>query len=215
MDNMSSALAMPMTANWTLIQGLLMALMWSVMMAAMMLPSAIPMVAMYDRLDRGAGARRSGSTVLFVAGYGVIWAIFSMAATALQWRLHNASLVNGMGVATQGWFAGALLIMAGFYQFTPLKRRSLTACRTPMGFLMTSWREGRIGALRMGIGHGKHCLGCCWSLMILLFVLGVMNLAWVVILSALVLAEKLTRHGEIVAKLGGATMMAWGAFLIL
>lgn len=213
MDDVSSMLAMPMTSAWSPTQGALMALMWGVMMAAMMLPSAIPMVIMYDRMDRAAEIR-SGSTGMFVAGYIAIWLVFAIAATGLQWMLHSISLVNGMGVVTQVWFAGSLLVVTGIYQFTPLKRRSLGACRTPMGFLMTSWREGKVGALAMGIDHGRHCIGCCWSLMVLLFVLGVMNLAWVAVLSAFVLIEKLAPNSEVIASVGGVLMLAWGVAMI-
>jgi predicted metal-binding membrane protein len=192
-----------------------MALMWAVMMAAMMLPSAVPMVLTYDSLNRGSSGDQSGSTPLFVGGYIVMWALFAVGATVLQWLLHSLALVNGMGVVTQGWFAGALLIGAGVVQFSPGKLSSLGACRTPMGFLMTSWREGNTGALRMGIHHGRLCLGCCWSLMILLFVLGVMNLVWVAVLAIFVLAEKVAPRGVAISRIAGVVLMMWGAFVVI
>ncbi len=213
--DMASVLSMPMTPAWSGAQAALMAVMWAVMMAAMMLPSAIPMVLAYDSLDRGTGGDRGGSTPLFVAGYVVVWAAFAVSATALQWSLASVALVDGMGVVTQSWFSGVLLIGAGVVQFSPGKLRSLGACRTPMGFLMTSWREGKAGALRMGLHHGRLCLGCCWSLMILLFVLGVMNLAWVAVLAIFVLAEKVAPRGVMVSRVGGVVLALWGAVVVI
>lgn len=213
--DMSSVLAMPMTAAWTPVQAALMALMWVVMMAAMMLPSAIPMVLAYDRMDLSPAGERTGSTPLFITGYIVVWAAFGIGATFLQWVLHNITLVNSMGVVTQSWFAGALLVGAGAVQFSPTKIRNLGACRTPMGFLMTSWQEGEAGALRMGLHHGRLCLGCCWSLMVLLFVLGVMNLAWVIVLAVFVLAEKVAPRAEAISIFGGLTLMLWGILVVV
>jgi len=213
--DMSSVLSMPMTPAWSAAQAALMAVMWSVMMAAMMLPSAIPMVLAYDSLNGGTADDGEGSTPLFVTGYVVVWAAFAVGATALQWLLATVALVDGMGVVTQSWFSGALLIGAGVVQFSPGKLRSLGACRTPMGFLMTSWRDGKLGALRMGLHHGRLCLGCCWSLMLLLFVLGVMNLAWVAVLAVFVLAEKVAPRGVIVSRVGGVVLALWGVAVVL
>jgi predicted metal-binding membrane protein len=120
-----------------------------------------------------------------------------------------------MGAATEGGLSGLLLIGAGIFQFSPVKRRSLGACRTPMGFLMTSWRDGKTGAFRMGLHHGTLCFRCCWALMILLFVLGVMNLAWVAVLAIFVLAEKVSRRGEAISMIGGVVMIAWGFVAVL
>jgi predicted metal-binding membrane protein len=170
------------------------------------------MVLAYERLDGGSpSADSGGSTGLFIAGYAVVWGMFAATAAGLQWWLHTVSLVNGMGVVVQGWPAGALLVVAGAYQFTPVKRRSLGACRTPMGFLTTSWREGRWGGFTMGLHHGTLCFRCCWAVMILLFVLGVMNLAWVAVLAVFVLAEKVSHHGETISTVGGVVMIFWGA----
>jgi len=213
--DMSSVFAMPMTPAWSPTQVVLMAVMWSVMMAAMMLPSAIPMVLTYDRLDGGTSEDRGGSTPLFITGYVVVWAVFAIGATTLQWLLATVTIVDGMGVATEAWFAGALLIGAGIVQFTPGKLASLGACRTPMGFLMTSWREGSVGALRMGLHHGRLCLWCCWSLMLLLFVLGVMNLAWVAVLAIFVLAEKVAPRGVVISRVGGVVLAMWGVVVVL
>ena len=215
MGDMSSVMAMPMTSAWTPVQTALMVMMWAVMMAAMMLPSAVPMVFGYDRMDARSAEGRVGSTPLFIAGYVLVWIAFAVGATGLQWVLHNLTLVNGMGVATRGGLAGLLLVGAGAYQLTPVKRKSLGACRTPMGFLTTSWRDGKTGALRMGLHHGTLCLRCCWALMILLFVLGVMNLAWVAVLAIFVLAEKVLRRGKAISVVGGVIMIVWGAAAFL
>ena len=210
MGDMSSVLAMPMTSAWSPVQVALMVTMWAVMMAAMMLPSAVPMVLTYDRLDRGSPQGQVGSAGLFVVGYVVVWSAFAFAAAGLQWILQTMALVDGMGEATQRGLAGLLLIGAGAFQFSPVKRRSLGACRTPMGFLTTSWRDGRSGAFGMGLHHGSLCLRCCWALMILLFVLGVMNLFWVALLAIFVLAEKVSRRGEAISVIGGVVMIVWG-----
>jgi len=215
MGDMSSLLAMPMTSAWSPPQAALMVMMWAVMMAAMMLPSAVPMVLAYDRMDRRSAEGQDGSMPLFVAGYVVVWAAFAVAATSLQWVLHNMALVNGMGEATGSGLASLLLIGAGIFQFSPVKRRSLGACRTPLGFLTTSWRDGRAGALRMGFHHGTLCFRCCWALMILLFVLGVMNLVWVAALAIFVLAEKVSSRGEAISVIGGVTMIVWGVSSVL
>jgi predicted metal-binding membrane protein len=215
MGDMSSALAMPMTSAWSSGQVTLIALMWAVMMAAMMLPSAVPMVLTYDRMDRGLTNERDGSTTLFVVGYVLVWSAFAVMATALQWVLHDLALLNSMGALTQSGLAGLFLIGSGIFQFSPVKRRSLGACRTPIGFLLTSWRDGGVGALRMGLHHGTLCVRCCWALMLLLFILGVMNLLWVAVLALFVLAEKVSRRGEVVSQVGGVVMIVWGIGVVL
>ena len=212
---MSSTLAMPMTSAWSPVQTSLMVTMWVVMMAAMMLPSAVPMVLTYDRLDRASPGGRSGSAAAFVCGYIIVWSGFAIAAIGLQWALHSMALVDPMGEVMQSGLAGLLLIAAGAFQFSRVKRRSLGACRTPVGFLTTSWRDGGSGGLRMGMHHGALCLRCCWALMILLFVLGVMNLVWVGFLAVFVLAEKVAKRGEAISTIGGVVMVIWGVEVLL
>ncbi len=212
MDSMGSALAMPMTAAWTAGDAVLMWVMWSVMMAAMMLPSATPMVAAYARTTRSPRSGVHGSTVLFVGGYVAVWSGVSVLATGTQWLLHQAALVDAMGASTTRWLAAPVLVAAGAYQFTDLKRVMLSRCRSPLGFLLHEWRDGRVGALAMGAHHGVLCLGCCWALMALLFVLGVMNLWWIALLATTVLVEKVT-HGDLIPRLLGGVLILGGLWV--
>ncbi len=210
----SSALAMPMTAEWSLSQSLLMVVMWAAMMTAMMLPSAAPMVSAYSRAVRTSTDGRAGPVSVFVAGYLAVWGVFAIAATGLQWLLHDIAVVNGMGTLQDPRLAGAALVVAGAYELTPIKATMLGSCRTPVGFLATHWRDGTAGALRMGVDHGRSCLACCWALMLLLFVYGVMNLLWVLILAAVVALEKLT-HSVVVPRVFGAGLIASGIVVFL
>jgi predicted metal-binding membrane protein len=181
-------LTMPMSPQWSAANLLAVVAMWAVMMAAMMLPSALPMVQAFVALCRRNGQRSRSRQ--FVGAYLLVWWIFSIAATAAQWLLQAVGWVNPMIVSTSAMLSGALLLVAGAYQFSPLKRICLARCRTPMGFLVGEWRGGRFGGFAMGWRHGLFCLGCCWALMALLFVGGVMNLAWIAALGAVVIAEK-------------------------
>ena len=213
MGAMNSPLAMPMTAEWTGADVLLMWTMWSVMMAGMMLPSAAPMVSAYATTVRSERSQLHGSTPMFVAGYVVAWSGFAALATGAQWALHDAALVNAMGVSTSRWLGGFLLVGAGAYQFTGLKEACLSKCRTPLGFLLTNWRSGSRGAAVMGIRHGTLCIGCCWALMTLLFVLGVMNLWWIALVAAIVLLEKFVPSDALTRALG-VGMSIWGVGLL-
>ena len=212
-------LAGPLPLAWGLADFLLMFLMWAVMMAAMMLPAAAPMLLAFAGVNRRR--RESGGpfvpTALFLGGYLLVWSGFSLAATLAQGVLHNAALLSPQLALAQvsPLLGGGLLLTAGLFQWTPLKQACLHHCRTPMGFLTADWREGRRGALRMGLGHGGYCLGCCWALMALLFVLGVMNLLWIFALSALVLAEKAFPGGRWLSRLAGLGLLAWGLALII
>jgi predicted metal-binding membrane protein len=189
-------------------------LMWAVMMVAMMLPSASPMILTYARL---AGAREDLSflwTWAFAGGYLTVWTAFSLVATALQFALARAAiLTNAMTVAP---FAGALILAtAGIYQFTPWKNACLKHCQSPMSFFMTRWRDGAAGALRMGLQHGTSCVGCCWMLMALLFVAGVMNLVWVAAITIFVLIEKLVPYPRAVSFTAGCALIASGAIVLI
>lgn len=162
--------------------------MWAVMMFAMMLPSAGPMVLTFAAT---AGEPRTKSfTGLFISGYLVIWTLFSVGATLLQWLMHSLGLLGPDAQVLTPKLGAALLILAGLYQFSPLKYACLSTCRSPANFLVTEWRNGARGAFVMGLRHGMYCVGCCWMLMLLLFVAGVMNLLWVAGIAAVVFVEK-------------------------
>ena len=167
--------------------------MWSLMMVAMMLPSAAPMILFYARFARRSGMAGPGPAIaLFALVYVAVWTAFSLLAALLQAALVGSGAVSGMALALgDRRLAGALLLLAGLYQLAPLKQACLAGCRSPLDFLLRRWRPGLAGALRLGGAHGLYCLGCCWALMLLLFVGGVMNLAWIAALALLVLAEKM------------------------
>jgi predicted metal-binding membrane protein len=207
MDSPAARLTMPMS-DWSAANWLAVFVMWAVMMAAMMLPTAMPMVSVLETLNRKRGER--GRTLAFVAGYLVLWTAFGAAATAAQWALQTNGFVSPMIVSTSHVLSGTLLVIAGIFQFTPLKHACLRACRTPLGFLLTDWRDGLWGATRMGIRHGIYCLGCCWALMALLFVGGAMNLLWIAALALLVVIEKLMPKGDMIAKALGVLMIGAG-----
>ena len=204
-----SQLMMPASSLWTAANLIAILCMWAVMMAAMMLPSALPAVLTFARLCEHGGEH--SRLWAFVGAYLLVWVGFSVAATGAQWVLQSMNWVNPMIVSTSAWLSGSLLMIAGVYQFSPLKRLCLANCRTPMGFLLGEWRVGVRGAFVMGLRHGWFCLGCCWALMALLFVGGVMNLAWIVALSIAVAIEKMAPHGEKVALALGVGLIAAGA----
>jgi len=154
-------------------------------------------------------------TGLFLAGYLLVWTAFSAVATAAQWGLHASALLSPGMVSASPVLGGLLLLTAGIFQFTRLKQACLRHCRSPLGFVMGHWREGRDGALRMGLEHGLYCVGCCWVLMALLFVAGVMNLLWVAVISLFVLAEKVLPRGDLVGRLGGAALLVAGVVVLV
>jgi predicted metal-binding membrane protein len=153
-------------------------------------------------------------TGLFAGAYLAVWGLFSLLAAAAQLGLESAALMLPMGRASSPMLGGALFVAAGLFQLTPLKNACLRNCRSPLSFIMSHWRDGTAGALRLGVVHGLYCLGCCWILMALLFVGGVMNLLWVALIAIYVLAEKLFPAGILIARLGGAAMIAFGVYLI-
>ena len=213
MDAPIVTLMMPMMSAWTLSEAAAVWMMWAVMMAAMMLPSAVPVVMAHQRITR---LRRSGSgweSRYFVVGYLVAWSVFSLAAAALQWLLQYLGVLSHMLVVTQAWLAAAVLVAAGLYQLLPVKVACLQKCRSPVGFLLTEWRPGRAGALRMGLHHGAYCIGCCGALMAVLFVFGVMNLAAIAVLSVAVAAEKLLPQGRRASQALAVLLIAWGLAL--
>ena len=209
------AMAMPQMTPWDLADFVLTFLMWAVMMVAMMVPSASPMILTFATINRKRLADETPliRTGLFLVGYLLVWAGYSLLAALGQWGLHAAALITPAMVVTP-WLGGILLVAAGVYQFTSLKDVCLSRCQSPFGFILTQWREGAAGALVMGLRHGAFCVGCCWVLMALLFVAGVMNLLWVAAIAAFVLLEKVAPLGRVVSRLAGAILILWGAWLL-
>jgi predicted metal-binding membrane protein len=191
-------------------------LMWAEMMVAMMLPSATPMILTFAKVQRNRREQERPfvATGIFLLGYLVIWTGFSALAAVMQWALHAKALLSPMMVSASPALGSALLIVAGVFQWTPLKNKCLASCCSPLNFLMTGWRDGRWGAFVMGLRHGTHCAGCCWFLMLLLFVAGVMNVWWIAILTALVLIEKILPRGLLLGKIAGVFFIAWGVWLV-
>ena len=189
-----------------------LALMWMIMMAAMMLPGTIPVLTIFAGIQRRRRAQADHwvPTSVFLGGYLLAWSGFSLAAAGVQVMLHRVAWLSSEMVSARPAFSATLLIAAGVYQLIPAKGRCLSHCRSPLGFLMSGWRERRLGALRMGLELGAWCLGCCWLLMLLLFVGGVMNLRWVALLAAFVAAERLLPRGELIGRVGGVAAVAWG-----
>ncbi|WP_386065706.1 DUF2182 domain-containing protein [Tahibacter sp. UC22_41] len=210
-----------MASVWDSGHWALMIAMWWTMMVAMMTPSAAPTILLYARVHRQA--RSAGqlqatgrSTAAFVAGYFFVWLVFAVAATALHAWLENAGIVAAETMGSQvRWLSGATLIATGLYQLSPLKNSCLSQCRAPAQFLSRHWRPGARGAFRLGLLHGGYCMGCCWMLMTLLFVGGVMNLVWIAALSLLVLAEKVLAAGRWVGYCAGIVLVAWGVLILL
>ncbi len=190
--------------------------MWTVMMVAMMLPTALPFIWTYWNLSgaRSGDGARTGGTVAFVTGYLAAWGAFSAVATLVQIVLHQLGLLSpSMAIAANG-LSGALVLGAGLYQFTRAKAVCANKCRTPLGFLMARWRDGPGGAFLVGAEHGAYCVGCCWLLMATLFVAGVMSLAWMAVLTAIVLIEKLPAAGERFGRAMGFLGIGVGLFLV-
>lgn len=204
-------------AAWTPGYAALVFLMWWIMMIAMMTPSAAPMILLYAAVKRKTDPGRDAAALsaVFLAGYLAVWAAFSALATALQWALELRGLVSGqMMTVTSAGLGAAILIAAGAWQFTPVKQACLRHCRSPAHFLSRHHRPGRRGAFRLGMVHGAYCLGCCWFLMALLFVGGVMNLYWILGIALFVAAEKLLPRGERVTRPAGAALVLGGLWLL-
>jgi predicted metal-binding membrane protein len=212
---MHAAMGMVMTPTWGLVAWLDVFLMWTVMMVAMMVPSAAPVILLVlGTYRRRNDARARASAWTFVAGYVLSWTAFSAIASLLQVALHRSAFLAMDMRLGQATLAGAVLVGAGVYQWLPIKGICLTQCRSPLALIAHYWREGPVGGLSMGIRHGLFCVGCCWLLMAVLFVVGVMNLLWVAALAALVFVEKLVPIGPSVGRVAGVAMAGWGIYLM-
>ncbi|MCB2074569.1 MAG: DUF2182 domain-containing protein [Novosphingobium sp.] len=201
---------------WTAARFWLTFSMWWIMMVAMMLPSAAPTILLYARAAaHGQGGATRPASESFLAGYLAAWGVFSLVATVLQMVLEQTGLLAPMAMASESSrLSGAILLAAGAYQLSPLKNVCLRHCRNPAQFLSRHYRPGSSGALRMGLLHGTWCVGCCWLLMALLFVGGVMNLAWIALLTLMVAAEKILPFGRAISIVLGLGCIAWGAVLL-
>jgi predicted metal-binding membrane protein len=212
------AMLKPAFRPWSVIDFAYMFVMWAVMMVGMMMPSVTPMVLLYANVGRKAAenGRPLAATGWFVAGYLLAWTAFSLAATVAQWQLSRLALLTPMMSSASDLFGGLLLVAVGLYQWSPLKDACLTQCQSPLGFLISrgGFSASPWGSLRLGAEHGSLCVGCCWVLMALLFVGGVMNLLWIAGLMIFVLLEKIIPTGRRVPRLAGAAMAAAGLFLL-
>ena len=207
---MDGPAAWMMEATWDAPYLLLIFLMWAVMMAGMMLPSALPTILLFRRVIHNDPKVSAPVARMFVfaSGYVSAWTLFSAAATLLQWALAEAALLSPMMVSASPWLGGAILLVAGVYQWTPLKNACIAHCRSPLAFFMQNWRPGVPGAFRLGLRHGFYCVGCCWALMLLLFVGGVMSLLWIAAITGFVLLEKLAPYGVQGGRLSGLALVA-------
>jgi predicted metal-binding membrane protein len=208
---------MPMDPDpWSPAQALLMFAMWWVMMVAMMVPTAAPTILLFATIKRRQATADSPviPSWLFLAGYLVIWAGFSLVAVSAQWALEQSGLLSGMMASTSNLLAGIILLAAGLYQLTPIKRACLRYCQNPLLFLSQYWRPGALGALRMGFRHGGYCVGCCWFLMGLLFVGGVMNLVWIAAVAIYVGLEKMVARSRWLSSAVGAGLIVAGGIVL-
>ena len=208
----------PANAPWRAIEFTFVFGMWAVMMVGMMAPSAAPMILMYARVGRQATAdgKPFAATGWFAGGYFLAWIGFSLVATVAQWALERAALLDSGMASASNLLGGVVLVAAGVYQWTPLKDVCLTQCQTPLLFLMRhgGFRRDASGCLLLGLRHGVYCIGCCWVLMALLFVGGVMNVLWIALLALLILMEKLFPFGRWIARAAGVAFLAAGAWLL-
>ena len=217
MDAVAMWMPPPASARWAFMDFVMLFVMWTVMMIAMMVPSVTSMVMVFTAVNRDK-ARKDPSyvpTFVFVLGYLVAWCGFSLFVSLAQWPLHTAGVLNRMMDPNSYLFSGIVLILAGLYQWTPLKEACLNLCRSPLGFLMAHWREGKLGALNMGIRHGLFCVGCCWALMLVLFAVGVMNMLWVLLIAMFVLLEKALPAPRLMRGFSGFALILWGASWVL
>ncbi len=206
----------PALRTWTATEFAAMFVMWAIMMVAMMVPSAAPMILLHARVQRQADVDWPGwSTWAFTGGYLTAWTGFSLVATLLQFLLERAALLSPMMVATSRWFGAGVLLAAGLYQLTPLKQACLQHCRSPLAFVTAHWRPGVRGAFAMGLHHGSYCVGCCWFLMALLFVGGIMNLLWIAFIAGFVLLEKLAPAARLVVRTSGVLLIGAAVVTLL
>lgn len=219
MPGMAMPVMMPGFSRWTLPHAASQFAMWTVMMVGMMTPSVAPVVLIYARVSDQAARQGTqfAPPMWFVLGYLLVWTLFALLATAAQWGLERAALLTPMLAGSNRYFGGGLLLLAGLYQWSPLKEICLVHCRSPIAFVLAhgGFKTGIRGSILLGARHGAYCLGCCWMLMALLFVAGVMNLAWIAAIMVLVLLEKIAPYGRWIAKLAGGGALVAGAWMLV
>jgi predicted metal-binding membrane protein len=208
--DVASAMAPP-GSPFALVSG-----MWAAMMVGMMVPSATPMVAAFTAWTRRGpiNGSRAGAVTSLLGGYLLVWLGFSLLAAILQVALERAGLLTAMGTTTRPALGGTVLVTAGLFQVTPWKASCLRRCRTPLGFLIAEWREGAQGALVMGMRHGGYCLGCCWALMLVLFVVGTMHRVWMAAIAVFILAEKVAPRALRLHYAAAAILVGWGTWML-
>jgi predicted metal-binding membrane protein len=209
---------MPVSAPWGTVEFAFVLAMWAVMMVGMMTPSVAPMVLIYARVARQAASTTTpfAATSWFAAGYLLAWIAFSLAATLAQWAVERWGGLTASMAAGNDVFAGLVLMAAGLYQWTPLKDACLRQCQAPLQFIQRhgGFQQGAAGSVALGLRHGLYCIGCCWLLMALLFVGGVMNVLWIAVLAILVLLEKVVPAGRLISRLSGIGCVVAGAWMI-
>jgi predicted metal-binding membrane protein len=212
-----AAMSMPTARPWDLGETVGLALMWIVMMVAMMIPAVAPVILLFAGVTRRRRMQGvpAAPVAVFTLGYLLAWTGYAILAALTQSALHSAALLSPAMSSASPLLGGAILILAGLYQWLPLKGACLSHCRSPLGFFSTEWREGTLGALRMGFRHGSYCVGCCWALMALLFVAGVMNLVWVAVIAGFVLAEKVVPNGRLLGRIAGVALAGGGLWLLV
>ena len=213
MDTDMADMAMEMPMPWSPSYGALVFIMWWVMMIAMMVPSAAPTILLFATLRRKQAAVRPSAWV-FCGGYLLMWAGFSLLAVLAQWGFERTGLLSMAMTSTSAVLGGVILLAAGLYQLTPVKNTCLRYCQSPVLFLSQYWQPGAGGAARMGLRHGGYCLGCCWFLMALLFIGGVMNLIWISGIAIYVAGEKLLPLGRALSRAAGVALSASGVFVL-
>ena len=212
-----SGMVMPQVRAWDVGETAGLAIMWIVMMVAMMIPSATPAILLFAGISRRRRVQGVPAVPVsvFILGYLLAWTGYAVLAAITQSALHSAALLSPAMASQSPLLGGGLLIIAGVYQWLPLKGACLSHCRSPLGFFSTHWREGISGAAGMGFRHGSYCVGCCWALMALLFVAGVMNLLWVVAITGFVLVEKVVPHGRFLGLITGILLAGSGLWLVV
>ena len=190
-------------------------LMWSVMMVAMMAPTAVPAIGLFATLTgrRNPLQHPAGATAIYVSGYLAVWVGYSVFAALAQWALMRTMLMSPMAGSNSATVSALILLSAGAFQLTSLKNACLTQCRSPLAYFMAEWRDGSRGAFYLGLRQGAYCVVCCWALMAVMFVVGVMNLAWMALLTVFLLAEKVAPPTWHISRVSGAVLIAWGVWI--